>query len=89
MKQYKVHGEIVRLDTQGRIAAIRHQKIQGWMDAMTMEFPVKTAPDFAALKVGDCIDATVFVQGMDYWIGEIQHPNIAAGSCLNQDSKAP
>ncbi len=50
--------------------------------AMTMEFPVKSASDFAPLKAGDCINAAVFVQDMDYWIAEIEKQSVAAGSCL-------
>ncbi len=61
----------MRLDPAGHIAKIRHQKIVGWMEAMTMEFPVKDPHDFETLRVGDRIQATVFVQDLNYWIGEI------------------
>jgi hypothetical protein len=36
---------------------------------MTMEYPVKDG--FDTLHVGDHINATVFVQGLDYSLGEI------------------
>ena len=72
VKQYAMHGEVLRLDTQGKIAAIKAGKIGDWMEAMTMEYPVKEQPEFDKLHVGDKIDATVYVQGNSYWIGGVQ-----------------
>ena len=71
LKRYQLRGQVVRLDPEGRVALIKHQKIEGWMEAMTMEFPVKDRREFQALHVGDLITATVFVRDLDYWIGEI------------------
>ena len=87
-KRYKLHGEVVRLDSQGNLAIIRHQKIDGWMEAMTMTFPVKEAQDFTALHPDDCIDATVFVQEDAFWIGEIARQNVEPGMCV-QGPPAP
>ena len=61
--RYALHGEVLRLDPQGKIAAIKHGKIGDWMEAMTMEFPVKDQTEFDKLRAGETIDATVFVQG--------------------------
>ena len=61
------------LDPQAHIAKINGQKIEGWMEAMTMEYPVKDQKEFDTLHVGDHITATVFVQGLNYSIGEIHH----------------
>jgi protein SCO1/2 len=80
IERYKLHGEIVRLDSQDHIATIRHEKIEGWMEAMTMQFPVKNPKEFASLHPSDCIDATVFVQGNSIWIAEIVNPS-GAGPC--------
>ena len=38
-----------------------------------MEYPVKDASEFATLHVGDHITATVYVQDLNYEIGEIHH----------------
>ena len=78
VKKYALHGEVLRLDPQGKIAAIKHEKIGDWMEAMTMEYPVKEQPEFDKLHVGDKIDATVYVQGNSYWVGEIQEDAGAA-----------
>ena len=72
VKQYALHGEVLRLDAQGKIAAIKHEAIGDWMGAMTMEFPVKDQPEFDKLREREKINATVFVQGNSYWVGEIQ-----------------
>ena len=72
VKRYELDGVVVSLDPQGHIAKIDAKKIEGYMEAMTMEYPVKDPTEFAALHVGDHIAATVFVQDLNYWIGEIQ-----------------
>jgi len=72
VKRYELQGQVVRLEPQTRAAVIDGQKIEGWMDAMTMEYPVKNATDYQSLRPGQHIKATVFVQGMEFWIGEIR-----------------
>ena len=72
VKQYPMHGEVLRLDSDGKIAAIKAGKIGDWMEAMTMEYPVKDQADFEKLRAGEKISATVYVQGNSYWVGGIQ-----------------
>ncbi len=72
LKKYALKGEISRLDTENKIATIKHQPIGDWMGAMTMDFPVKDAADFAKLAPGKAVEGTVFVQGLDYWVGEVK-----------------
>ena len=72
LKRYDLIGEVKELDTKGKIAKIQHQKIGDWMEAMTMEFPVKDPADFVKLKVGQKVRATVFVQDIQFWVGEIK-----------------
>ena len=71
IERFQLDGEIVALDPQGHTAKIKHQDIKGWMEAMTMDYPVKDANEFATLHVGDHITATVFAQDLNYWVGEI------------------
>jgi Cu/Ag efflux protein CusF len=72
LKTYSLHGEVLRLDPQGHIAAIKHEQIGDWMGAMTMEFPIKNPEEFARLREGEMIHATVFVEGMNYWVADIK-----------------
>jgi Cu/Ag efflux protein CusF len=79
VRQYALHGEVLRLDAQGKIAAIKHEAIGDWMGPMTMEFPVKDAKEFETLRAGEKINATVFVQGdTNYWVGEIHEDTASA-----------
>ena len=78
VRRYALHGEVLRLDSQGRIAAIKHEKIGDWMEAMTMEFPVKEQPEFDRLRAGEKINATVFVQGNSYWVADIHEDAASA-----------
>lgn len=70
-KKYQLHGVVIRLDQQAQTATIKHEEIKGWMEAMTMEFPVPSKPEFASLSRGQTINATVFVRDLDYHIGDI------------------
>lgn len=73
--RYALRGEIVKIDPAAHTATIKHEKIDGWMEAMTMEFPVRNPKEFAALRAGQRITATVFVSDASvYWIGDI-HQN--------------
>jgi protein SCO1/2 len=81
-KQYRLHGEVVRLDPQAKTATINSQKIEGWMEAMSMEYPVKDAQDFSKLQPNECIDATVFVQGTEYWVADVKPVEATPGACV-------
>ena len=74
LRRYELKGQIQRIDAQGKvpIATIKHEAIGDWMGAMTMDFPVKDPADLAKLKEGAPVTATVFVQGFDYWVGEVK-----------------
>jgi Cu/Ag efflux protein CusF len=82
LERHPLHGEVVHVDAQTNQATINGAKIEGWMDAMTMQYPVKDKQELESLKAGDCIDATVFVKGTDYWVGDIRHATAAPGMCV-------
>jgi protein SCO1/2 len=67
-----MRGEVVRLDTRQRIATVKHGKIDGWMEAMTMDFPVREDRDLKALSPGSAIVAKVYVQDLEFWIGAVE-----------------
>jgi Cu/Ag efflux protein CusF len=72
VRQYAMHGEVMALDAQAHVATIKHDKIGDWMGAMTMEYPIKNAADWSQLAVGKTIDATVFVSGDGYSVGNVR-----------------
>jgi protein SCO1/2 len=72
-KTYAVRGVVMKVDITGKSAAINAEKIEGWMEAMTMDYPVKDAKLLEGLKPGDHITATVHVpEDLNYWIDNIQ-----------------
>jgi Cu/Ag efflux protein CusF len=60
-KQYSLTGKIVSIDTKEHTAAVDAGPIPGFMDAMKMDYPITSAADLAALKVGENISATLNV----------------------------
>ena len=71
-KRYPMTGEIKALDASAHSATIAAGKIGDWMEAMTMEYPIKPDADFQKLHVGDKIDATVVVVDPAYYVTEIK-----------------
>jgi Cu/Ag efflux protein CusF len=70
-ERYQLHGKVLRLRPEHRIAVIQHERIAGWMEAMTMEFPVPDAAEYAKLKEGATIRATVNVNDAFFWLTAI------------------
>lgn len=67
-----MRGVIVRVDIPSKLAVIDAEKIDGWMEAMTMEYPVHDPKLLEGLAPGDHISATVHVRDdMSYWIDHI------------------
>ena len=71
-KRYPMQGEIMALDASAHTATIAAGKIGDWMEAMTMEYPVKPDAEFQKLHVGDRIEATVVVGDPVYYVTEIK-----------------
>ena len=71
-KRYAMEGEVKALDPAAKTATIAAGKIGDWMDAMTMEYPVKPDAEFQKLHVGDRIQATVVVDGDKYYVTDVK-----------------
>lgn len=71
-KRYPMQGEIKALDASAHTATIAAGKIGDWMDAMTMEYPIKPEAEFQKLHVGDKIEATVVVGDPAYYVTDIK-----------------
>jgi Cu/Ag efflux protein CusF len=71
-KHYSMQGEIKALDAPAHTATIAAGKIGDWMEAMTMEYPVKPDTEFQKLHVGDKIEATVIVGDPGYYVTGIK-----------------
>ena len=71
-KRYTMQGEIKALDPTAKSATINAGKIGDWMEAMTMEYPIKPDAEFAKLHVGDTVQATVVVNDLKYYVTEVK-----------------
>ena len=71
-KRYPMQGEIMALDASAHTATIAAGKIGDWMEAMTMEYPVKPDAEFQKLHVGDRIEATVVVGDAAYYVTAVK-----------------
>src|ERR1022692_4502965 len=69
IEKYQLDGVVVSVDPKGHVAKINGRKIEGWMEAMTMDYPVKDQAALESVHAGDHITATVFVQDLNYWLG--------------------
>ena len=71
-RQYQMRGVFVRLDPKTNLAFINAEKIEGWMDAMTMEYPVENKKEYLSLRVGEKISATVNVTSEGFWLTNVK-----------------
>ncbi len=71
-KRYPMQGEVKALDANAKTATIAAGKIGDWMEAMTMEYPVKPDSEFQKLHVGDRIQATVVVNDPAYYVTDVK-----------------
>ena len=70
-KRYPMTGTVKALDPSVKSATIDAGKIGDWMEAMTMEYPVKPDSELAKLHVGERIRATVVVTGEKYYVTDV------------------
>ncbi len=57
-KSYTFHGKVTAVTEKG--LTVNGEKVEGWMDAMTMTYPVDKPDTLKIVKVGDQIMATVY-----------------------------
>lgn len=60
-QRFHLHGKVVSVDVGDRSAAIDHDAIPGFMDAMTMSYSIPDEKALSTLKPGDEITADVVV----------------------------
>ncbi len=79
-KRYPMHGKVLGVDAAEKSAKIDAGPIGDWMGAMTMSYPVKDSAELAKMSAGSTIDATVFVDGDNFWVGEVKMAAATAAS---------
>lgn len=69
---YIVHGVVQAIAPDLRHVTIRHEAIPGYMDAMTMDFPVKSTNELTGVLPREEITFTLLVTTNDDWIENLQ-----------------
>lgn len=59
-KSFTLRGVVEGVDAKAGRLTVNHEKVEGWMDAMTMAYAVDKSEELQKLKVGDHIEATVY-----------------------------
>lgn len=59
-KTHTFHGKVEAVDESGRSLRVNGEKVEGWMDAMTMDYKVDDPAVLKKVKPGDQITATVY-----------------------------
>jgi len=71
-----VQGTVRELAPEKKTVTIAHEKIPGYMEAMTMDFTVTNVSELKGLKPGDGIMFRMTVTKDDGWIDRIQKTGI-------------
>ena len=69
-KSYTFHGKVTAVDANAKRLTVANEKIEGWMDAMTMGYAVDKDDVFKRVKAGDEITAKVY--DGDYSLHEVE-----------------
>jgi Cu/Ag efflux protein CusF len=59
-KEYTFHGKVQKIDLNAKTFVVNGQKVEGWMDGMTMSYAPDKPDVLKDLKVGDEITAKVY-----------------------------
>ena len=80
--QYPVHGVVQKIDSDRRHVTVKHEKIPGYMMAMTMDFSVHDTNVLNQVAPGDEIDFTLSVTADDDWVENIRRTGKSGVSAL-------
>lgn len=86
-KSFVFRGKVESIDAGNSTMSVAGEKVEGWMDAMTMSYKVDR-PDatLKAFKPGDLIEATVY-EG-DYTLHEVRAASAKAKAPPKGDAKS-
>jgi len=70
-KRYSLKGKVVAVDKAKKKATVKHEEIPGYMDAMTMDFPIREDWVWDDLNPGADVFAELVVDADEYWLEKI------------------
>jgi len=59
-KSYTFRGKVEKVDATNKTLTINGEKVEGWMDAMSMTYAADKDDVFKKIKIGDTITAKVY-----------------------------
>jgi Cu/Ag efflux protein CusF len=59
-KAHEFHGKVTEVNADSKSLTVDGEAVPGWMDAMTMSYPVDKESVLKEVKAGDRITATVY-----------------------------
>ena len=71
-KVYELRGKITARDTEQNALTVDHEAIPGFMEAMTMSYPVRGGKVEQLPAVGSKITARLHVTDDGYWISDVK-----------------
>jgi Cu/Ag efflux protein CusF len=87
-KHYSLKGKVVSIDKLAAAANVDNEPIAGYMDQMTMAYPVKPPAMFDQLQPGDSITADLVVEPDNkYWLENVKV--IAHSNATGKPAAAP
>ena len=70
-KYHNLKGQVVALDPASSLITVAHDKIPGFMEAMTMPFSIKDSALFRGVEVGDSVRGVVVVRRPEMWLDSL------------------
>jgi hypothetical protein len=71
-RTYRLHGVIVSRDAGSNTVMVRHDRVEGLMEGMTMDFSVRGASVTSLPPDNASIDASLHVKPGAYWLTHVQ-----------------
>jgi Copper binding periplasmic protein CusF. len=71
-KTYVLKGKIVGRDPGDNTLTVDHEAIAGYMEAMTMEYPVRGVAVASLPADSTAIEATLHVHDTSYWLTQVK-----------------
>lgn len=65
-KLYPIRGEVVSINAARNELVLKHEAIAGFMQAMTMPFPVGSREILDGIEAGDRVEGVLLVEGARY-----------------------
>jgi protein SCO1/2 len=92
-QRYDLRGVVREVDTARSRVTVEHETIPGYMQGMTMPFPVRDDPKvMQVLRPGDRIEAALVVDGENFWLekiltkGFVGTPGVSAAAAQTADA---